>query len=77
MSSATDINLIDSSSNTAIVRRRNRVRYNLSLIVGIVLITLFLVLFVLEFSKILELTGRVDHGSPVKAIEVPADGNRL
>ena len=50
---------------------RNRRNLDLSLVVGVVAISVFLVLFVIEFSRILAVTGRVDHVSPVGATHFP------
>ena len=59
MTSATKINLIEQHLLTAEAKKRST--FNVSLILGIVLIGVFLGLFVLEFSRILSLTGRVNH----------------
>ena len=63
MTSATDIELIDQKPSPIEVKKRSVI--NSSLILGIVLIALFLGLFVLEFSRILTLTGKVNHSVPV------------
>lgn len=59
MTSTTDVELI--SSKPTATKSRKRSAFDWSLIFGIVLIGLFLCLFVLEFSRILSLTGRVNH----------------
>ena len=46
---------------------RKRRTFNLSLVLGIVGIALFVALFVIEFSRILSATGRVNHTLPTKA----------
>jgi hypothetical protein len=60
--SSTDINLIDRKPSPMEVKKRSVI--GSSLIVGIVLIALFLALFVLEFSRILTLTGKVNRTAP-------------
>ncbi len=62
MSSATDIDLVD--QKPAAINPKKRSAYNSSLILGIALIVTFLGLFVIEFTRILTLTGRVNHAVP-------------
>jgi|GEM_PF-3674767 len=59
MTSTTNIELVN--SKPAEPKSRKRTAFDWSLIFGIVLIALFVCLFVLEFSRILSLTGRVNH----------------
>lgn len=67
MTSATEINLIPQHSLPAEVQRR--ATFNKSLLLGIVLIAVFLGLFVLEFTRILSLTGKVDHAPPATRLK--------
>lgn len=64
MSSATDIEFADHDEESE--RRRRRVR-DTTLVAGIVLIALFLGVFVLEFSQILSIAGKVEHVVPIDA----------
>ena len=47
---------------------RKRPKRDSPLIFGILAITVFLTLFLLEFSRILSVTGRVDHALPLEVI---------
>jgi hypothetical protein len=69
MSSTTDID-----QEAVQPRHKRRTAFDVSLIVGIVLIVIFLGLFVFEFSRILTMTGKVDHTPPVQ-LEESASGH--
>jgi hypothetical protein len=53
-----------------------RSRFDSSLILGIALIALFLILFVLEFSRILNLTGKVHHAPSERASDAEVTSRR-
>lgn len=70
MNSATDANL--SKKETAVVEVKKRTAFDVSLILGIVAIGIFLGLFILEFSRILSFTGEVDHIPPTNKLSESA-----
>lgn len=68
MKPTTDIDLAD--QKPVGVEAQQRSAYDSSLIVGITLIVLFLGLFVVEFTRILTLTGKVIHTRPASLQEL-------
>ena len=71
MKSTNNIDLV--AQKTPVVEAQQRSAYDSSLIIGITLIVIFLGLFVVEFTRILTLTGNVIHTHPASLQELAGD----